>query len=74
MTTAAINREIMKYLSSLGKAKQEKVLDFLKSLVKDKNPPSAQLLSFAGSIHSDDLKQIEQAINDGCEHIDEHGW
>ena len=73
MTTAAINKEIMKYLSSLGKDKQEKVLDFLKSLVQEKNS-SSQLLSFSGSINSDDLKQMEQSINEGCEHIDEHGW
>ena len=73
MTTAAINKEIMKYLSSLGKDKQAKVLDFLKSLVQEKNS-SSQLLSFAGSINSDDLKQMEQSINEGCEHIDEHGW
>ena len=73
MTTAAINKEIMKYLSSLGKDKQAKVLDFLKSLVQEKNS-SSQLLSFSGSINSDDLKQMEQSINEGCEHIDEHGW
>jgi len=74
MTTAAINKEIMKYLSSFGKFKQEKVLDFLRSPVDEKQPSSSNLLPFAGSIKPDDLKQIEQAINEGCEHIDEHGW
>ena len=74
MTTAAINKEIMKYLSSLGKAKQEKVLDFLKSLVQDKNASASQLLSFADSIPQHDLKQMQLAIHQGCEHIDEHEW
>lgn len=73
MTTAAINKEIMKYLSSLGKAQQVKVLGFLKSLMKEKNA-SKDLLSFAGSITTGDLKQMEQIINDGCEHIDKNEW
>ena len=74
MTTAALNKEIMKYLSSLGKSQQEKALAFLKSLVQDKKISSSQLLSFAGAIPADDLKQMEKVINRGCEHIDEHEW
>jgi len=74
MTTAALNKEIMKYLSSLGKNQQAKVLDFLKSLVQDKKTSSSQLLSFAGAIPASDLKQMEQVINQGCEHIDKHEW
>ena len=73
MTTAAINKQIMKYLSALGKTQQEKVLYFLKSLVQEKTT-SADLLSFAGSISAEDLKQMEHTINEGCEHIDEHEW
>lgn len=37
MATAALNKEIMKYLSSLGKNQQERVLSFLKSLMQEKN-------------------------------------
>ena len=74
MTTAALNKEIMKYLSSLGKSQQEKALIFLKSLVQNKKASSSQLLSFAGAIPASDLKQMEKVINQGCEHIDEHEW
>jgi len=64
----------MKYLSSLGKNQQSKVLDYLKSLVHEKKTSSSQLLSFAGAIPAAELKQMEQVINQGCEHIDEHEW
>lgn len=74
MTTAAINKEIMKYLGSLGKSQQTKVLDYLKTLVRDKRASSSGLLAFAGTIPSGDLKQMEQAIDQGCEHIDAHEW
>ena len=74
MTTAALNKEIMKYLASLGKSQQAKVLHFLKSLVQEKNSSSSQLLSFSGSINAEDLKQMEQAIHEGCEHIDRNEW
>jgi hypothetical protein len=74
MTTAALNKEITKYLSSLGKSQQAKVLHFLKSLVQEKHAFSSQLISFAGCINAEDLKQMEQAINEGCEHIDSNEW
>jgi hypothetical protein len=74
MTTAALNKEIMKHLSSLGKNQQAKVLDYLKSLVRKNKTSSSQLLSFAGAIPAPDLKQMELVINQGCEHIDEHEW
>ncbi len=74
MTTVALNKEIMKYLSSLGKSQQEKALVFLKSLVQNKKESSSQLLAFAGAIPASDLKQMEKVINQGCEHIDEHEW
>ena len=64
----------MKYLSSLGKSQQAKVLHFLKSLVQEKDASSSQLLSFAGSINTEDLKKMGQAIHEGCEHIDSHEW
>ena len=74
MTTTAINNEIMKFLPTLGKTQQEKVLSFLKSLAQNKNTSASQLLSFAGSIPQNELKQMQQAIQQGCEHIDDHEW
>jgi hypothetical protein len=32
------------------------------------------LLRFAGAIDRDDLRQMEEAIREGCERVDPNGW
>jgi len=32
------------------------------------------ILAHAGTIPSEDLRQMEQAIEEGCERVDESGW
>lgn len=36
--------------------------------------PGQQLLQFAGTIHTEDLKLMKQIIEEGCEQIDLDEW
>jgi hypothetical protein len=43
-------------------------------VTRPKGVPGKQLLSFAGTIPADDLKAMEQAIEDNCEKADLNEW
>jgi hypothetical protein len=71
-TSDAINKKV----HELPEPLQREVLDFVEYLankyVKEDSDwssgvPGKHLLSFAGSIPADDLKAMEQAIEDSCE-------
>ena len=51
---------------------QRQVLEFDRSLVKVevRGTPGQQLLRFAGSIPSDDLQLMREAIEQDCERVD----
>lgn len=34
----------------------------------------AELLTFAGTISADDARTMSEAIEEGCERVDPHGW
>lgn len=36
--------------------------------------PGAKLLALAGSIPAEDLREMEAAIEEGCERVNEDGW
>jgi hypothetical protein len=63
-------------LEHLPFGQQRQVLDFARALAstRTKGVPGHQLLQFAGTIEPRDLKEISQAITDGCEKVDKHEW
>lgn len=74
MLDAAYRKDILEALDHLDKEGQRKALAYIRSLGAHTGVPGAALLRFAGSIPSDDLNQMAQAIEDDCEKIDNDDW
>ena len=76
MLNVDLKREILDQLAGLGADQQQKVLDFVRALAINRpiGTPGRDLLRFAGTIESADLKAMEQAIEDGCERVNVDEW
>jgi hypothetical protein len=74
MDNQSIKVEIVKQVNRLPYKLQQRVLDFVKVLSRQKGVPGKQLLHFAGTINSDDLQAMTKAIEDGCERVDVNEW
>lgn len=76
MLNAAVKKEIINRVGRLDYEQQRRVLEFANALAitSPKGVPGKQLLSFAGTIPADDLKAMEQAIEEGCERVDLNEW
>ncbi|NJR38750.1 MAG: hypothetical protein HC781_07745 [Leptolyngbyaceae cyanobacterium CSU_1_4] len=68
--------EVVEQLKAMPQPLQRQVLDFVRLLVKAevRGTPGQQLLRFAGSIPSDDLQLMREAIEQDCERIDVDEW
>ena len=70
-----ISEQIQAELEYLNPAAQEQVLNFLRQLNRsNKGTPGKVVASFAGSIDQEDLKQMEEAIEQGCEQVNSRDW
>jgi hypothetical protein len=76
MLNATVKKEIINQIGQLDYEYQRRVLDFARALAVTgpKGVPGKQLLSFAGTIHADDLKDMGQAIEVNCEKVDTDEW
>lgn len=76
MLDAAVKKEIIDQVKQLDYEQQKRVLDFARALAvtAPKGVLGKSLLLFAGSIPTDDLKAMEQAIENGCEQVDLNEW
>lgn len=74
MSNIEIQDSIVRSIGQLSLPQQVKLLDFIKSLlvIKQEGKPEG-LLRFAGAFEKEDLKEMEEALED-CEQIDEDGW
>ena len=68
------SREILSELTSLNPDQQHEVLGFVRSLKLPAGAAGTSLLRFAGVIDRADLKEISDAIEEGCERISPDGW
>lgn len=69
-------QEIIERLETFSPILQKQVLDFTLEL-SDKMPEGASIhefLKFSGTIPSEDLKQMKQAIEEGCEQVYASEW
>lgn len=68
--------EVVEQLKVMPQPLQRQVLEFVRSLVKAgvRGTPGQQLLRFAGSIPSDDLQLMREAIEQDCERVDIDEW
>jgi hypothetical protein len=76
LTNTTIEKQLREQLDHLPIEQKHKVLEFARSLDKAKvrGVPGKDLLRFAGTIDSEDLKVIESAINEGCEKLNPDEW
>ena len=64
--------EIIRNIHLLEKSLQKSVLSYIKSLLKGSD--NKNLLKFAGTFNPEDIKEMEEAIGQGCENIDRNEW
>ena len=68
--------EVVEQLKVMPQPLQRQVLEFVRSLAKveSRGTPGHQLLRFAGSIPSDDLQLMHEAIEQDCGRVDVDEW
>lgn len=75
MASKAFENEFLKSLGLLTKEQQNKVITYIKALLKRTRSNSQHgLLQFAGSFQPKDAQEISSAIEAGCETIDKNEW
>jgi len=72
----SVIEEVVEQLQVMPQHLQWQVLEFVRSLVEAevRGTSGQQLLRFAGSIPSDDLELMREAIEQNCEQIDIDEW
>jgi len=72
----AIEKELREQLDKLPTVQQRQVLDFARTLAASKRQAASgrALSAFAGTIAKEDLAQIAQAIDEGCEQVNPDEW
>ena len=75
MNTPVMDK-VIEQLQTLPYELQWRVLEFTRALAVSipHGIPGRQLLEFAGTIPSDDLQLMRQAIEEGCEQVDTNEW
>ncbi|HEX5167783.1 MAG TPA: hypothetical protein VFW11_01315 [Cyclobacteriaceae bacterium] len=73
MKSKAFENEFLKNLEKLTQEQQEKALAYIKSLLK-RDSGNERLLQFAGSLDPTSLREMSEAIEEGCENIDKDEW
>jgi hypothetical protein len=76
MAASPVKPELLNQLSLLDVEQQQRVLEFARSLTSGtpRGVPGKDLLRFGGTIDAEDLKLMEQAIEEDCERIDPDDW
>ena len=69
----SIVKEVVTQLETLPDDLQQQVLDFVKNLKGRQGTPGKKLIQFAGAIPPDQLQQMSQAIQEGCEQVETFG-
>ena len=74
-----IKRRVLENMDTLGRPGKLEVLDLSEALSSQARLPAerdtrAALLKYAGTISKEDLEIISEAIEEGCERVDEEGW
>ena len=72
----SIVEKVIEQLKSLPQELQWRVLEFTRALAVPTPPGVAgvQLLRFAGTIPIEDVKVMQETIEQGCEQVDVNEW
>ncbi len=76
MSESSVEKDVLEEIHKLAEEQQRRVLEFARSLAQSgpRGVPGRDLLPFAGTIDKDDLQEMTQAIDAGCERVDSHEW
>lgn len=76
MSHLIFDKALHDQLEQLPPEQQRQVLEFARSLAAAhvRGVQGSTLLRFAGAIGPDDLKAMNQAINDDCEQVNTNEW
>ena len=71
--SAAIREKLLEQVDVLPYDLQRRVLDFAQALVMSapKGVPGKELLKFSGVISKEDARQMLEAVEEGCEKVDD---
>jgi hypothetical protein len=77
-----LKRKVLENLDALDRSGKLAVLNLSQELSSRAEPPAAEperntraaLLEYAGVIPKEDLDRMSEAIEEGCERVDEEGW
>ncbi|HYL04798.1 MAG TPA: hypothetical protein VE075_02095 [Thermoanaerobaculia bacterium] len=76
MVEAAVKEQILNDLERLSPDMQVRAAQLVHGLVSaaPRGVAGRDLLRFAGAIDSESVREMEEAIEDGCERIDTEEW
>ena len=76
MVEAAIKEQILNDLEQLSPDMQVRAAQLVHGLVSaaPRGVPGRNPLRFAGAIDTESVREMEEAIEDGCERIDPEEW
>jgi hypothetical protein len=66
--------QILEQINGLPPEQQRRVLDFARALSAPHGVPGKELLRFGGLISREDLRRMDDAIQEGCEWMDADAW
>lgn len=71
-----LKTELLEQIEKLSPLQQKQVLDFALELSGElsKRYPGKNLLKLVGTISPEDLEIMKQAIEEGCEQVNESEW
>ena len=71
-----IVEKVIEQMKNLPQELQWRVLEFTRALGAStpQGVPGSQLLRFAGAIPQNDVKVMQEAIEQGCEQVDDNEW
>ncbi len=76
MAIPKIQHEIMEVLGRLPESLQLQVLEIARGISANRpvGTPVADLLALSGSLDAESARQMEEAIEAGCEQVDPDAW
>jgi hypothetical protein len=76
MVEPTVKEQILNDLERLSPEMQARAAQLVHSLVSTtpRGVPGRDLLRFAGTIDAESIREMEEAIEDGCERIDPEAW
>lgn len=71
-----LKKELLEQIEKLTPLQQKQVLDFALEFSGElsEGTPVKELFKFAGTIPPEDLEQMKQAIEEGCEQVNVSEW